>query len=48
MKPKPGIASRILKETLQPSEDFIWGFADLTGLIDRKFGNYTYGISIGK
>lgn len=48
MRPEPDIVSRIMKETLQLSEDFIWGFANLAGLIDPKFGDFTYGISIGK
>ncbi len=43
----PDISS-ILKKRLQPANDFIYGFADLTGLIDDKFGEFTYGISIGK
>ena len=40
--------STILKKHLQPKDEFIYGFADLTGLIDEKFGDYTCGISIGK
>ncbi|MBC8465595.1 hypothetical protein H8D57_01075, partial [bacterium] len=40
--------STILQKHLQPKDDFIHGFADLTGLIDEKFGGYTFGISIGK
>ena len=38
----------ILNHHLQPEIDFIYGFADLSGLIDPKFGDFTYGISIGK
>jgi len=38
----------ILKKHLQPADDFIYGFADLRGLIDAKFGDFTFGISIGK
>ncbi len=38
----------ILKNHLQPAEDFIYGFADLHGLIDSKFDDFTFGISIGK
>ncbi|NQV03570.1 MAG: epoxyqueuosine reductase [Bacteroidia bacterium] len=33
---------------LLPADDFIFGFADLTGLIDDQFGAFSYGISIGK
>jgi len=38
----------ILKKFLTPAGDYIYGFADLTGLLDRKFTGYNYGISIGK
>jgi epoxyqueuosine reductase len=38
----------ILKKSLIPSEEFIFGFADLHGLIDKKFDGFNYGISIGK
>ena len=38
----------ILQNNLTPSDEFIFGTADLTGLIDEKFGAYRYGISIGK
>ncbi|MBN1200075.1 MAG: epoxyqueuosine reductase [Bacteroidales bacterium] len=48
MRPEQDIISRLLHDHLQPAEDFIWGFADLNGLIDKKFGDFTYGISIGK
>jgi epoxyqueuosine reductase len=33
---------------LIPSDDFIFGFSDLHGLIDKKYDGYNYGISIGK
>ena len=39
---------QILKKYLQPSSDFIYGFANLEGLLDEEFKNYTFGISIGK
>jgi epoxyqueuosine reductase len=38
----------ILKKHLTPEEDYIYGFADLTGLLDRKFEGFHYGISIGR
>jgi epoxyqueuosine reductase QueG len=38
----------ILKKNLIPSEEFIFGFADLRGLVDHKFNGFHYGISIGK
>jgi epoxyqueuosine reductase len=38
----------VIKKHLNPPEDFIFGFADLHGLLDKKFEGYNYGISIGK
>jgi epoxyqueuosine reductase len=38
----------ILKSHRIPQEDFIYGFADLTGLLPEKFGGYSSGISIGR
>jgi epoxyqueuosine reductase QueG len=38
----------ILEKNLIPSEEFIFGFADLHGLVDHKFDGFNYGISIGK
>lgn len=38
---------RILKSHLIPDENYIYGFANLTGLTDEKFKGYNYGISIG-
>ncbi len=40
--------AEILSRLLIPSEDYISGFADLRGLLIRKFDGYNYGISIGK
>ena len=37
----------ILKSHL-PKGQFIYGFADLTGLLDKKFGDFNFGISIGR
>jgi epoxyqueuosine reductase QueG len=39
---------QILKKYLQPSSDFIYGFANLEGLLEAEFKDYTFGISIGK
>ena len=36
----------ILKTHLIPSENYIYGFANLTGLLHKKFDGYSYGISI--
>jgi epoxyqueuosine reductase len=38
----------IIKNNLIPVEDFIYGFADLRGLIGNKFNGFYYGVSIGK
>lgn len=38
----------IVKRNLIPEGDFIFGFADLNGLIDKKFTGFNFGISIGK
>lgn len=38
----------ILKHHLIPADQYIFGFADLRGLLDLKFGNYPSGISIGR
>jgi epoxyqueuosine reductase len=38
----------VIIKNLIPKEDFIFGFADLHGLIDKKFDGFQYGISIGK
>ncbi len=39
--------SKILRSHLIPEERYIFGFADLRGLLDEKFSEYPYGISIG-
>jgi epoxyqueuosine reductase len=38
----------IVSGHLLPKENFLYGFADLTGLLDEKFEGYNYGISIGR
>ena len=38
----------ILLKHLNPAENFIYGFADLTGLLDKKFEGFNWGISIGR
>jgi epoxyqueuosine reductase len=40
--------SDILKNNLIPLDEYIFGTADLTGFIDKKFGEYRFGISIGR
>lgn len=39
---------KVLRNHLVPANDFIYGFADLTGLIDKDFGKFRYAVSIGK
>lgn len=38
---------KIVRDHLLPEEKFIYGYADLTGLLDEKFAGFNYGISIG-
>jgi epoxyqueuosine reductase len=38
----------ILVKHLKPAENYIYGFADLTGLLDKKFEGFNWGISIGR
>ena len=38
----------IIKRNLIPAEDYIYGFSNLQGLIGKIFGDFYYGISIGK
>lgn len=38
----------IIESHLIPRDDFIYGFADLRGLLTPVFSDYSYGISIGK
>ena len=42
------MVERILKPYLTPAEDYIYGFADLMGLLNNKFQGFNYGISIGR
>jgi epoxyqueuosine reductase len=38
----------IIRNRLIPSQNYIFGFADLRGLLNKKFDNFPFGISIGK
>jgi epoxyqueuosine reductase QueG len=38
----------IVRAHLLPPENHIYGFADLTGLLEKKFDGYNFGISIGQ
>jgi epoxyqueuosine reductase QueG len=42
-----GIIENIIIRHLLPAEDYIYGFADLTGLLQDKFDGFNFGISIG-
>jgi epoxyqueuosine reductase len=44
----PKIVQEILDKHLVPRQDYIYGFADLNNIIDEQFGDFQYGISIGK
>lgn len=37
----------IIKKHLLPAENYVYGFADLTGLLQKKFNGFNFGISIG-
>jgi len=45
---KSNFIREILESHFDPKEDFIYGFADLTNLLDDSFGDFKYGIPIGK
>lgn len=38
----------LIEKHLIPKDEFIFGFADLRGLLHGKFSDYPFGISIGK
>jgi epoxyqueuosine reductase QueG len=42
------IIDQIVRKRLLPAENYIYGFADLTGLLQNKFTGFNYGISIGR
>jgi len=42
------MVKRIIETHLTPSRDYIFGFADLHGIISKGFGDFKYGISIGE
>ena len=37
----------IIRKHILPAENYIYGFADLTGLLQKKFMGFNFGISIG-
>jgi epoxyqueuosine reductase len=39
---------KIIASRLIPEEHYIYGFANLNGLLDKKFEGFSYGISIGR
>ena len=42
------IIENIVREHLLPAKNYLYGFADLTGLLEIKFSGFNYGISIGQ
>jgi len=38
----------VIKGSLLPPEDYIFGVADLRGLLEKKYDKYPFGISVGK
>ena len=45
---KMDLIREVIEKYLVPKEDYIYGFADLTHTLDESFGDYQFGISIGK
>jgi len=45
---KQELIEGMVRKHLLPSADFIFGFADLRGLLDPEYDAFPYGISIGK
>jgi epoxyqueuosine reductase len=45
---KSAKVKQIVEDQLKPAEDFIFGFANLKGIIGKKYNGYPCGISIGK
>lgn len=39
---------KIIKSHLIPRENYLFGFADMKGFVDEKFGNFSYGISVAR
>ena len=42
------IVRSVVEKHLTPLDRFIYGFADLSGLLDPQFGSFRFGISIGQ
>ena len=42
------IIDEVVRRHLIPAEEYIYGFSDLTGLLQKKFMGYNFGISIGR
>jgi hypothetical protein len=38
----------IVENHLVPKQDYVYGFADLQGLLPNKYSDFLFGISIGK
>jgi epoxyqueuosine reductase len=44
----PPMIKEIVEKNLLPAHEFIYGFADVRGLLDKEFEEYPMAISIGK
>ena len=42
------LVRKIVETHLQPAGDYVFGFADLSGIIDPAHSEFPFGISIGK
>lgn len=40
--------NQIVESHLVPAQNYVYGFADLQGLLPKKYSGFTFGISIGK
>jgi epoxyqueuosine reductase len=40
--------AELIDKTIRDEDQHVWGFADLSGLLDQRFKGYGYGITIGR
>jgi len=43
-----GQFDEIIQKHLVPADQYLYGFADLSGLVEAEFGDFSYGISIAR
>jgi len=42
------LIEKIIIDHLLPAENYVWGFANLTGLLQNKFSGFDFAVSIGQ